>query len=282
MATHHMVIVFSLVCSTTTCLNTKCKTCDCVNPNHGQYCPTEGITVPNFSFNQCKLCCLQTICEAINYNHTGNTCTKLTATCPKAVNHPGMALVLFTGRQPEQCFEWIPKQNGDPVGDRSLTEDSKRFVARLQKGGNDLVCYLFHKTDNCISRDENGREVESLTQFPCQYLRVLEGCTVMYVDYKLGTPLPPNVLIGGYTTDRIPVYIALAIFDDFQLPGCYRHGSKKVIAGYRIATENIKILISLWTWNFNSMYWTIVMAITSTIDATYPGYCDRAWISYFH
>ena len=171
-----------------------------------------------FSFIQCKLYCLQSpSCEAVNYNLTENICSQLTVTCPKAVSRLGMALFLSTGRQPEQCLEWIPIENGDPVGDRSVTEDSERFVARMQKDGNDLVCYLLRQANDCLSSDDSGTIQSKYEGFPCQYLRVSDGWTVMYVDYELDTPLPNMALIGGYTADGRPVYIGLN--NDRKLPG---------------------------------------------------------------
>ena len=88
--------------------------------------------------------------------------------------------------------------------DRAITEDNKRFLARMQKGGNDFVCYAYNH--QCMSKDSGGR-FKNVEGYPCQYLRIRKGCNVYCVDYELGVPLPPNVLVGGYTADGLPVYI---------------------------------------------------------------------------
>ena len=156
-----------------------------------------------------------------------------------------MAFALFTGRQPEQCLEWIPKEDGHPVGDRSVTEDNSRYVARMQKDGSDFVCYLGLTNYQCLSSNDNGK-IKSLDGYPCQYLRIRDGCTVMYLDYELGTPLPHTAVIGGHTVDGIPVYIGLGTFgNSIQLPGYYMAGSMQLVAGFYKITENIKIIVAL-------------------------------------
>ena len=242
-----MIFTFILLCSTETCLPDNCLTREYAIPFSGRYCPGAGVSaLPNLSWHQCKLYCLHTEgCEAVNYNFTTNICIQLPRTCPKAISHPGMAFALFTGRQPEQCLEWIPKQDGHPVGDRSVTEDNSRFVARMQKDGSDFVCYLGLTNYQCYSSTENGR-IKSIDGYPCQYLRIRDVCTVMYVDYELGTPLPPTGVIGGYTADGIPVYIGLGtLANNIQLPGYYTPGSTQLFAGFVIVTDKVKILIAL-------------------------------------
>ena len=247
MRTYQIIFIFNLLCNTGTCLQNKCLTSEYVIPFRSRYCPRGGvIAAPNLTWHQCKLYCLHTEnCEAVNYDFTTNSCIQLPATCPKAINHPGMAFALFTGRQPEQCLEWIPKQDGHPVGDRSVTEDNERFVARMQKDGSDFVGYLGVTNYQCFSSNDNGR-INSLDGHPCQYLRIRDGCTVMYVDYELGTSLPHRAVIGGYTTDGIPVYVGIGTYDNtLQLPGYYTPGSMRVVAGFVIVTENVKILVAL-------------------------------------
>ena len=183
MRTYQMTFTFNLLCGTGICMQNICLSREYTIPLSGRYCPNAGVIAPpNLSWHQCKLYCLQTAsCEAVNYNFTANNCIQLAATCPKAINYPGMAFALFTGRQPEQCLEWIPKEDGHPVGDRSVTEENSRFVARMQKDGSDFVCYLGLTNYQCLSSNDNGR-IKSLDGYPCQYLRIRDVCTVMYVD----------------------------------------------------------------------------------------------------
>ena len=243
MRIYTLIFSFNLLCYTGRGQTNKCQSRDFATTFSSQYCPAEGVILPNQSWRQCKLYCLQTAsCEAVNYNVTGNLCATLPATCPKANSHPGMVFALFTGRKPEQCLEWIPTQDRNPVGDRSVTEENTRFVARMQKDGNDFVGYMGIINYVCLSSDDKGK-IKSSNGFPCQYLRISSGCTVMFMDYEIGAPLPHMALIGGYTADRRPVYIGLWLG---IYPGYYIPGSKKLFAGFTSQTTNVKVLVLLW------------------------------------
>ena len=139
-----MIFVLGLMFSTTVCLHNTCELYDFSIPFHGQYCPKEGIIISESQWQQCKLFCLQTShCQSVNYNFTDNICTYFTVTCRKATSHPGMAFALFTGRQSAEC-KWIAKWHGHPDrDDRSVTEDNKRFAARMQKKRSDFMGYRY-------------------------------------------------------------------------------------------------------------------------------------------
>ena len=79
-----------------------------------------------------------------------------------------------------------------------MTKTNKRFVARMQKDGTDYIGLMYTNL-KCYARDDD-RIFKSVHGYPCQYLRIRDGCTAHYVNYKVGTPLPHNVLIGGRTT----------------------------------------------------------------------------------
>ena len=244
-----IILLFSFVCKRAMCSPEKCESHYFANPSHGRYCPTDGIVTPNLSWPQCKLLCLHSpSCQSINYNFTDNLCTYFTATCTKAVNHPDMAFLLFTGTLSEQCMEWISPHDSHPAGDRSVSQDNIRFIARMQKNRHDYVGYVLMAYIDCYSVGDNGQ----FTGYPCQYLRIRDGCTVYFVSYVLGTPLPPNALIGGYTALGLPVYIGIK--EGSAFPGYYIPGSKRLAAGVGYETENVKILVSLKGKNMDCCY----------------------------
>ena len=239
-----MVFIYCLLCNTITCSKRQCKSHISRNQFRELYCPTEGTITPNLPWHQCKLLCLHTSsCQAVNYNFTSDFCTQFTTTCPRAISHLDMAFAVFTKKEPAQCMEWKPKQNGRFPDGRSVTEDNVRFVARMQKNGNDFVCYLLTTTFNCLSRDDEGKFKSSTGKYPCQYLQISDGCTVFFVDYELGATLPENALIGGHTARGLPVYIGRQVRGKGS--GYYILGSNRLIVGYRIVTENVQLLVSL-------------------------------------
>ena len=240
-----VILELHLLFITRVCSQNKCLSIDSANPNYGRVCPAEGIVKPNLSWHQCKMFCLNTAnCQAINYNFTENVCEYFTISCTKAISHPDMVCVLFTGRQPQQCIEWVPRENGNPADDdRSVTEDNRRLVARMQTAGNDWVGHQNGiGRQACFAHDDKGH-IYTRYDLPCQYLRVRRGCTVYYVDYELGAPLPRTAVIAGYTAEGFPVYIGIE--DGDPRSGHYIPGSKALIMAFGNATENIKLLIAV-------------------------------------
>ena len=236
-----LIFVSGFLCNIATCATEKCASYDFVNEFHGRYCPTQGIIAPNVAWHQCKLICLQkSSCQAVNYNFTTHLCTYFTATCQQAGDHRNMIFVLFTRRQAEQCMQWIPVEDGEPTQDRSVTKDNVRFVARMQKDGNDFISNLNIQRGYCISRHEES-EFQSRDGYPCQYLRIQDGCTVYFISYELGTPLPHNALIGAYTAEGLPVYIGRKGVK----PGYYIPGSGALVINTGNAIANVKMLVLL-------------------------------------
>ena len=233
-----LIFAFGVLCNTVTCSTGKCKSYD-ATPFHG-YCLTRGTTVPNLPWHQCTLCCLlKSSCQAVNYNFTDNLCTYFIATCPLAISHPDIAFVLFTGRQIEQCIEWIPKDDGNPTQDRSVRVGNERYVARMQKDGSDFVGHLRSDKNDCFSRHDVGFKYSQ--GYPCQYLRIRDGCTVYFVNYEPGTSLPPNVLIGGYTAEGLLIYIGTM----GMISGYYIPGSGGLVNWHGVHSEGIQILVLL-------------------------------------
>ena len=234
-----LIFAFGLLCNTVTCSTGKCKSHDST-PFYGRYCPTEGTIIPNVPWLQCKLFCLQkSSCVAVNYDFTANLCIYFTTTCPLAISHPDMAFVLFTGRQIEQCLEWIPNEDGNPTEDRSVRVGNNRYVARLQKDGSDFVGHLRADKNDCFSLHYVGFKYSD--GYPCQYLRIRDGCTVYFVNYEPGTPLPPNALIGGYTAEGLLIYIG----KKGVISGYYIPGSGGVVSWQGVHSKGIQILIGL-------------------------------------
>ena len=229
---------FGLLCNTAKCTYDTGESHDLTKLFHGRYCPKEGIITPNLSWHQCKLFCLHKItCQAVNYDLIANFCTHFTETCLLAIGQPDMAFVLFTERQADRCMEWVPKGDGNPAQDRSVTVDNERFAARMQKDGNDFIAFFSTSRDNCYSRHDDGFKYSD--GYPCQYLRIRNGCTVNFVDYEIGTPLPPNALIGGHTAEGLPVYIGRKKIR----PGYYIPGSSGLIVYNNVLTGHVKTLV---------------------------------------
>ena len=239
-----IILIVYLPSIASTALHDGCESYRSMNSFRGLYCPIEGIIIPNLAWHQCKLVCLQTSsCQAVNYDFTASLCIHFAATCPQALNHPGMAFGLFTGRQPHECLEWISV--GSFSRDRLVTMDTARFVARLQKDGNNLGGYYYELQNGCLARDDDGW-IFPHNGHPCQCLRVRDGCTVYYTNYEIGSPVPPNTVMSGYSATGVPIYLGRVGKD----LGYYIAGSNNLMTYTRIYTGNVMLLVLVWRWLF--------------------------------
>ena len=111
----------------------------------------------------------------------------------------------------------------------------------MQKDGTDCVGHMLN--GGCYSRDEEGK-LTSHQGYPCQCLRVSDRCTVYYVDYELGAPLPPNALIAGQSAGGLPVYFVNR--DGRRSPKSYIPSINSFVFFYDITTWKVRVLVSLW------------------------------------
>ena len=124
-----------------------------------------------------------------------------------------------------------------------MTEDNVRFVARMQKNGNDHMGYLHTASYKCFSQDDNGEFISSTAEYPCQYLLIRDGCTVFYVDYELDTTFSANAVIGRIVAGGLPVY--MWGLNGGVGSGYYIHGCGRLVLAYKIVTENVQLLVLL-------------------------------------
>ena len=205
----------------------RCELYDLAMPYGGRYCIGEGIVTPKLLPHECRYVCLQSpTCRAYNYNVTERTCTRFTFPCPQAFSDQVMEFVVFSETPVNQCYEWVPYSRGDPLGERMIATDSPWcIVSRLQVNGNDVVSFFVTDKDHCWGTfGETGYSTKQ--GYRCERLRVVEGCTIFWVPYTAGNPLPSRAVIGGAMANGDVPYVVK--FD------CIHNGKVESISGYYI------------------------------------------------
>ena len=196
----------------------------------GRYCPaTDGIVSIDLLPHQCRYLCLQaTACKAYNYNVTDRTCMHFTSPCPLAVVDTMMEFAVFTEQKINQCYQWVSYSSGDSVDARMIYSDEpKRIICRMQKDGNDIVCNYNTKFSKCYASLGNS-EFKSDQGYPCQRLRIIEGCTVFWVYYTAGDLINPRAVIAGHMANGDAVYVTKFNYNMppmFSLSGHYVEGA---------------------------------------------------------
>ena len=213
-----------------TVMNVAVNRCEFYNltmPYKGIYCTGDGTVTLKLLPHECRYMCPQSpICRAFNYNVTEETCTRFTSPCPQAFSDPVMEFVVFRETPVNQCYEWVMYSPGDQLGEQMIATDIPWcVVSRLQVNGNDVVSYFVTDSDHCWG---TFGETEYSTQqgYRCERLRVVEGCTIFWVPYTVGEPLPSRAVIEGVMANGDVPYVVK--FD------CIHNGKVESISGYYI------------------------------------------------
>ena len=177
-------------------------------PYNGRYCPGDGKVTPHLLPHQCRYMCLQSnTCKAYNYNNSEGTCTQFTSPCPQAYPDNLMEFMVVPAKTMDQCCQWVPYTPNDPVGTRMIsTDDPDRIICRMQKDGDDIVCYLGLRVSICYG-SWRGSRIRSSHGYPCQLLRIVEDCTVFWVPYVGRDPINPRAVIAGRMANGDAVYV---------------------------------------------------------------------------
>ena len=186
----------------------QCKLFELSMPYSGRYCPADGMVSIDLLPHQCRYICLQsTACKAYNYNATDGACVLFTSPCPLAVTDTMMEFAVFTDKTIHQCYQWLPYSLGVDTDERMIATDaSHRIICRMQKAGDDIVCQYNTRSSRCFA-NLGISSFSSKQGYPCQRLRIMEGCTVFWVPYTARDPIHPRAVIAGHMVNGDTVHV---------------------------------------------------------------------------
>ena len=233
--------IFVALLTVTTVLNVTANRCvshSLTMSYQGRYCIGKGTVTHNLLPHQCRYLCLQSSRKAYNYNITEGTCTQFTSPCPQAYTHPVMEFVVFRETPVNQCYEWVPYSPDDPLDERMITIDSSWcIVSRLQISGSNVVGYFHTRYSTCYSNLEgDDHDYSSKHGYLCDRLRIREGCTIFWVPYKAGEPLPLQAVIGSVMANGDVAYVVkfecVCNGEVVSISGYHTEGATHAIGGY--------------------------------------------------
>ena len=226
-----------------------CKLFSLSTPHTGRYCPGDGVVTPHLLPHQCRFLCLQSsTCKAYNYNGTDMMCTRLTSPCSEAVADPTMHFMVFTEMPIDQCYQWVRYRRGDTVDPRMIyTTDRMRVVCRMQRDGDDRVCFFTIRLNTCYA-SWGQDQFHNYHGYPCQRLRITEGCTVFWIPYVAGDPIHPRSVIAGHMANGDEVYVTKFNYNkppNISLAGHYVEGTDVTTAPSGGVARHSRIMMML-------------------------------------
>ena len=212
-----------------------CNSHDLYLPPGGRYCTTEGSAVYDMELHQCIYECLQSSnCAALNYDSTDDMCTFLYNACPLVNEAPTMEYLVFTKTPAHQCSECIPYTSHDAVDDRMIASQiGMTMVSRIKYKGNYIIGYEHITYGQCLSNSTvDDKDILSSSLAPSECLRIADDCTVFWVPYTAGDPLPATAVTGGIMVSGDVAYVIEFDSETVTVSGYYTEGATSAVSTY--------------------------------------------------
>ena len=214
-----------------------------------RYCTGEGDSYQHVPPHHCRASYLHSAtCHAYNYNITKAICTRFTSPCPEAKIDHFMEFVVITQRPYDECYEWVLYNAKYTVEDRMIyTDDPHHMISRMQRDGNDFVSYFDTRRPNCYATTGHSLFRKN-DGYPCQRLRIKEGCPIFWVPYTARDPIPPRAAVAGRMANGIRVYITKFDYDKppvHSLTGHYVEGAANTFASHGEVTRHSRAMIMM-------------------------------------
>ena len=176
-------------------------------PYSGRYCPGDGIETRHPLHHHCRYMCIQSkSCKAYNYNVIDGTCLRFTSPCAEALDDPIMEYMVFREEPADQCYEWVQYNAGDTIDQRIIHVRENIVISRMQRAGQDIVGYFVKPQRTCYAV-WMGSQFGSSSGYPCQLLRIKEGCTILWVPYIARDTIPPRAVMAGQMANGDTVFV---------------------------------------------------------------------------
>ena len=190
-----------------------------------------AVRSPPLSFSSPALS--STATTLLSSSALSSTVTTLLSSCTFST---ATEFVILREMPANQCYEWVPYSPGDPLDERMIATDSPWcIVARLQVSGNDVISYFVRGMDHCYGALEDT-EYSTEHGYQCERLRVVEGCTIFWVPYTAGGPLPSQAVIGGSMANgEVPYVVKYDVIHNGAVDniiGNYIEGGTHIIGTY--------------------------------------------------
>ena len=174
-------------------------------PVNGYYCPGGSLgNISGIEQQQCThQCLIRQTCRVMNYNPDDRVCALGEHACHVADSHPDYMLMVFRPKFDVECAIW--KQKRHPLPSRTVDTRIGRHEALCRKQiGTDVL--IGHGTPSYKAFIVvNGKEVGHWGSY---VLTVSLSCTLAWVPYTAGSPLPEKALVCGHLISAGPVYCA--------------------------------------------------------------------------
>ena len=232
---------------------------------NGYYCPTVRTTVQLFRVPHhiCTHHCISVMqCSVLSYYVDKRLCLMHKEVClemTKDKEHVLSSIILYEPTKHE-CISWLPYQGSVPEGER--------FV-RMQ-GGFPLILVRLHRNNEILPGrflQGNGEVrtislvngpvfIKEVANSAMEFFVVSDICSVTWVPYVTGSPMPLRALVGGRKANSKPLFIASlwTTGADMYKKYFYGHYDPESGLGYTYhgdvrSNSSVDIMVENWQWH---------------------------------
>ena len=244
-------ILYIVLVNLTPLAFSKCDTLSQTSYSAEQYCADlDRVTAFNVSEWECKYTCIQkAMCGGINYNPLNGTYILL-ENCPMPDDSHNVLYIIISSMEGNECLEWMQFPANRWVLTKYRGDISGKRVKRINVAGRYYPGYGY-RWGHCRATD-GSKAIKPADPYPCDGLRVKEGCTTAYVRYSAGEAIPPGAVVGGRLEDGRAMYVAsfdnswgpLDVLGGYYLEGAV-HGWLSLVNNTVSRRQNMQLLVVL-------------------------------------
>ena len=212
----------------------------------GYHCVSEYFkTIPNISQHICTLVCMESEpCFVLAYNHQRHICFLGQKPCAIAEPREDYVMMVLRHNVEQECLVWNQWDRSNDLPRVVRSKFAPRGVARKVQG-NTIHVGTMNVPDNGFAYFvSNGINIEVID---AELLSVHTNCSLAWMPYKVGDPLPKRAVVTGSLKGREAYSIRVGSHSS-ETFGCYLEGDPAGYYPYHGYREslNFDILIRVW------------------------------------
>ena len=184
---------------------------------NGHHCPTETgmVKLSDVPLYLCTHYCISELqCSMLSFHVNNGVCMVHEEVCVEVVQATEQVLsyIMLAGPQHRDCISWLPYQGIVPIGERLVHMTNRRFIMVRNRHKNETLLGRLDtnnkNTVKYVSLIDGPVSVKESPGSAVDFLVVSDICSVSWVPYVAGNPMPPRAVVGGRKWNNGPLVVA--------------------------------------------------------------------------
>ena len=232
---------------------------------NGYFCPADETTVQLFHVPHhiCTHHCVSVLqCSVLSHYVDKRMCLMHKEVCIEMVKdkeHVLSSIILYEPTK-HGCISWLPYQGSVPEGERFVRMQARfpLILVRSRHNNEILPGRLLEGTGvvRIISLVNGPVFIKKVADSAMEFLVVSDICSVAWVPYVTGNPMPARAVVGGRKGNGEPLFVASLWTTQFTMKQKYffGHYDPESGLGYTYnggvnSNSSVDIMVENWQWS---------------------------------